>query len=247
MTGKRISIFSDGLLAALSTRTVSAQFATAKIALSDATWNGGLTEDCRAVVNHQLSDPAARRLNSLSAWSGYCERLIHRHQLPANTIVHLTGATMRYGSLETRSCSDVQVTVFASAGVLANAVWAGDPAGYCEPVQADFVTLPLGTINVLVFIAACLSPAVLAHVFTVVAEAKASLLAERHVCSCYSTAIATGTGTDTTTVVADPRCRGFSTASTHSQLGMTIAQAARTAIGRALDRESGRRKSAFAS
>src|SRR5262249_30191973 len=149
-----------------------------------------------------------------------------------------TRACVLEGGLSCEEAGGLLVSVFASAGVRSNAVWAGDQASYEEGPDGAFVPIDPGTINVMVFVQAQLEAAVLPRIFTIVAEVKTDLLRERQVRSCYSSRIATGTGTDSTIVVSDSHpLRKLSTASTHSLLGMAIARATRAAIAQALDHE----------
>ncbi|HLJ87104.1 MAG TPA: adenosylcobinamide amidohydrolase [Candidatus Angelobacter sp.] len=235
----RFKVLSDAWLCPLSPETVGAKFSRPKVVLSDASWNGGWLRQCMGVANHTMKYQEVRSRNELQ---NYCRSLLSQHDLPPETSLQLTAADVLAGGIAEDESHGLSLTVFASAGVKHNAVWAGDPASYQEQPDGDFVPFapfsPFspGTINVMVFVDAHLEAPVLPKIFTVVAEAKTNLLSERRIQSCYSPRIATGTGTDSTIVVSDPEApRRLSTASTHSVLGMAIARATRDAIAQALD------------
>jgi adenosylcobinamide hydrolase len=226
-------VLSDCHLLVLSPQTAAVRFARPKLVLSDASWNGGWLPECMGVANHQMDLNTAHAKVDVQE---YCSSLLRRHNLDPQTSLQLTGAAVvRCGGLSCEDAGGVPVTVVASAGVRHNAVCAGDQASYEENANNEFVPIAPGTINVTVFVQARLEPAVLPRLFTVVAEAKADLLRERQVRSCYSSRIATGTGTDSTIVVSDSDAsRRLTTGSTHSALGMAVARAARAAIAQAL-------------
>lgn len=229
----RFKVLSDAWLSALSPQMVGTKFSRPKVVLSDATWNGGWLPRCMGVANHQMNH---REVRSREELHSYCQSLLTRHDLFPETSLQLTAADVLGGGLACERPHGLSVSVFASAGVRHNAVWAGDPATYQEQPDGEFVPISPGTINVMVFVEADLEPAVLPRIFTVVAEAKTDLLSERGIKSCYSSRVATGTGTDSTIVVSDPDARRrLSTASTHSALGMAVARATRAAIAQALD------------
>jgi adenosylcobinamide hydrolase len=232
--GDKFKVLSDSSLMAVNSQTVAVRFPRPKLVLSDAIWNGGWCSECLGVANHQIID---NDFESTDQVDEYCRSVLASSELPAETALQLTAAPVLAGGLFSDSGGGAMITVFASAGVKHNAVWAGDPASYEEREEGQFVPLQPGTINVTVFVDAQLAPGALPRIFTIVAEAKTDLLRERRVTSCYSSKIATGTGTDSTIVVADPNAlRRFSTTSTHSRLGTAIAGATRMAIAEALDR-----------
>lgn len=230
-----LAIFSDAALAVLSPRAVGVRFPRPRPLLSDAAWNGGWVAASPGFVNHQMDDNA---FASRASQRAYCAGVIHDLDLAPGATLQLTAAPVVEGGWAQDSESGVRVTAFISAGVKKNAVWAGDSAAYEEIAEAEFTGLPRGTINTAIFVDARLAPHVYPHIFTVVAEAKADLLRDCRVPSCYSSRGATGTGTDSTVVVADPAARcAFTSASTHARLGMTIARMTRAALGAALQRE----------
>jgi len=233
--GESVVVFHDTQLVLHTPTLIAAQFGAPKQVLSDAAWNGGWIPQAAAVANHQMRPDA---ISSHADFEAYCRAVLHDAGLPATTALQLTAAALPHGEWVQDACGAPRLTVFVSAGVRRNAVWAGDPATYHEDGEGSYVALPAGTLNMMVFVDGALAPAACAHVFTVVAEAKAAVLAARRVPSCYSPRIATGTGTDSTVVVADPAAaRRFSTTSTHSELGSRIACVVRTALAAALDRE----------
>jgi len=233
--GDSLEVFRDTRLELRTATLMAARFGAPKQVLSDAAWNGGWMPSALAVANHQMR-PAA--VTSQAEFDAYCRTVLAEAGLPPCAALQLTAAALPRGEWVQDAQRAPRLTVCVSAGVRGNAVAAGDPASYQEDGEGGYLALPVGTLNVMVFLDAAVAPAACAHVFTVVAEAKAAVLAARRVPSRYSGAIATGTGTDSTIVASDPAAvLCFNTTSTHSALGSRIADALRTALAAALDRE----------
>jgi len=229
------SVFTGATLELLAPDLLTARFSRPTPVLSDAAFNGGWAV-VSAVANHQMGADA---ISTAVEQTRYCAGLLARHGLAPDTPLQLTAALVARAGCHQVHGDRVRVTAWVSAGVKHNAVCAGDPPQYDESAENEYIALPVGTINAAVFVEARLAPAVFPHIFTVVAEAKADLLRQRTVRSCYSPAFATGTGTDSTLVASDPSAiRTFSTASTHCWLGATVAQAVRAALEQALHAEA---------
>ncbi len=251
------SLFSNEpatLLRRLNATTVGAAFATPKRVLSDTSWFGGWRDLAPGVANHQMGDCCGL---SPEALARFCREVLSNAQLPEDSTLQLTAATMERASVAQHHLSGVCLTASITAGVRHNAVWAGDPPGYQEPDYRRFTSMngegaacaikdngeskrvsEPGTINTTIFLDAELDAHALVHLFTIVAEVKADLLRENGVRSRYSSHLATGTGTDGLTLVCDPRSRRrFSNSSTHSALGASVAQVVRAALAVALRRD----------
>lgn len=211
---------------------VCVRFARPRRVCSDACWNGGLHAAALAVANHRMKPESVA---STAEFQKYCGSLLEQHRLPASTILQLTAARLP-GGAGVEDGGGFPVTALITAGVSHNAVCAGDAAGYDETAAGEYRDWQPGTINSMVFVDADLSAEALLHVFTVVAECKADELIRRGVRSHVSDAVATGTGTDTTTIVCNPFSKQKrTTSSTHSRLGMAIARALRPALKEVLE------------
>lgn len=242
-----LPLFQSGRLElAAGRRSVVARFAEPVAILSDSSCGGGWWPAGAAIVNHQMT---ARAIRSQAELAAYRDQLLTRLELPADACLQLTAAKVAAGGLQVEWLAGppaaVRLVACASAGVSDNAVWAGDPAGYREGEAGQFDPLTsrpaaagwdIGTINVQLFIDAQLDFAAALHLFTLVAECKTDELRCRQVPSCYSRQPATGTGTDSLTLVWNPAAaRRFTVASTHSEFGQRVALCVRAALGEVLD------------
>ena len=234
-SGDRIEVMAGDRLEMPSATLICARFERPRRVCSDTCWNGGVHGAAEAVANHQMQPGA---VGSTQELDGYCRRLLNGHQLPAGTILQLTSACLMDGGLAQEDGGGFAVTAVVTAGVNHNAVCAGDPAAYEEIADGEYRPFECGTINSMIFVDADVPFDGLLHGLTVVAECKTDELMRRAVRSHYSAAGATGTGTDTTTVVCNPfAAQKRTTTSTHSRLGMAIARATRRALTQALAAE----------
>ncbi len=209
--------------------------------------NGGLREDLNWLVNYQSCEGAAhaaraahlKEVGPVGAHSEVCGEL---DLLPDRTATMGTAANVRYTALACEKYGDLEVTVFATAGVYGNAAAAGDPALWLETAQGwKRAEEPPGTINLIVLCHVPLSPGALSRAAITVTEGKSAALARLAVPSRYSPDLATGTGTDQLCIAA-PRSTGqmeFSGTGPHSKLGELLGLASRNAVMEALRWQNG--------
>lgn len=204
--------------------------------LSTSVLNGGYREDLTAVFNHDCN-PGAGMACTLRAPS-YAEhmRIIAEELgLDPNTVSGVaTAASMDNVAIHTEQYEDLAVTAVVTGGVEVNGGRVGEPAQFFKPVAKTELERP-GTINIMLVINADLPPGILARAVVTCTEAKTAALQELMVGSNYSTGLATGSGTDSTIVIANPQSElYFESAGKHSKLGELIGQSVKLAVKEAL-------------
>lgn len=214
-------------------------FPKERMALSTSLYNGGYIS-VEGVFNHKLPMFVKSECDlpggSLDNYMAEVAR--SRGLNPRFATGLITSAKM--SSIGYYQCNHegVVVEVVATAGVKGNAARAGEPACYVELSDGSFRPLG-GTINIIVLIGANLLPGTMAKCLITVTEAKTAALEELAVTSCYSTGLATGTGTDGAIIVANPYLPTLTDAGTHSKLGEMIATAVKQSVQQSLGKECG--------
>lgn len=219
--------------------------------LSSAAHNGGFRQDLKWVFNQDCNqdnknirnsgEPASEDYSGLKAPT-YAEHMsIIAAELgidPRYSCGLSTAANMDNVSIQTMTYKDTTVTAVVTAGVEVNGGRVGDPAVWHE-TDGQFVYSP-GTVNILLFIDADLSEGALTQAVITCTEAKAAVLQELLAPSCYSSGIATGSGTDGIIIVANTEVSTkLSSAGKHCKLGELIGRTVMTAVREALFRQTG--------
>jgi adenosylcobinamide amidohydrolase len=211
--------------------------------LSTSFRNGGESTEARHLLNHQSCEGAGHdtRFRTITerGQDGYHDIVCAEAELPADTTAVMgTAANMNYAALAFESDGGVQVVAAVTAGVQTNAVCAGDPAAWRE--GAAGMEKVAGTINTLLLVNRPVTSAALARSVVTMTEAKCAALQRLAVPSCYSSDLATGTGTDQYAVAA-PLAGGppLTSASPHVKLGEMIGLAVRNATMEALRWQNG--------
>jgi adenosylcobinamide amidohydrolase len=206
--------------------------------------NGGQTDRLRHLVNHQCCEGKDHndRFHVIVAKGEdfYHETVCAEIDLPpARTAMMATAANMNYAACAARSDADVEVLAVVTAGVETNAVCAGDPASSRE-LSEGVVSVPVGTINTILLSNMPLSPGALARTVITMAEAKSAALQRLAVPSCYSSDLATGTGTDQYCIAAPLEgARTLKYANPHMKFGEIVGLAVRDATLEALRWQNG--------
>ncbi len=214
-------------------------------AISTSPVNGGQRDGLRHLVNHQCCEGKDHndRFHMIVAKGEdfYHETVCAEIGVaPACTAVMATAANMNYAACTARSDADVEVLAVVTAGVETNAVCAGDPASSRELSQGVVAVPPVGTINTILLSNMPLSPAALARTVITMAEAKSAALQRLAVPSCYSSDLATGTGTDQYCVAVPLEgARTLKYASPHVKFGEIAGLAVRDATLEALRWQNG--------
>jgi adenosylcobinamide amidohydrolase len=218
--------------------------------LSTALVGGGMREDCRYVVNHQScegnDDTAA-----MQRWREHGQDGCHRLACeeadvdPERTVLMSTAANMQCAALSQATHRELTVTVVATAGVLANATRAADPAPWHEThAECDKVECNPGggTIVHLVFLNRPCTPGCLVKAISLLTEAKTTALLDLRIPSLQSHKLATGTGTDQFALCAPLPGNGDwerRLIGSHNTLGEILCEAVYAATTRSLLQQNG--------
>lgn len=213
--------------------------------LSTSVKNGGQTEHVRHLVNHQSCegkghDARSRRIREHGQEAYHDAVCAEIGVSPAETAVMGTAANMNYAAVVHERDEDVEVTAIVTAGVQTNATCAGDPASWRETGDG-IVKIPAvaGTINTIVLVNQAVTPAVLTRLVVTMTEGKSAALQRLAVPSCYSSDLATGTGTDQFCVAAPFHGVPLTSASPHVKFGEIAGLAVRRATLEALRWQNG--------
>ncbi len=218
--------------------------------LSTALVGGGMREDCRYVVNHQScegnDDTAA-----MQRWREHGQDGCHRLACeeadvdPERTVLMSTAANMQCAALSQATHRELTVTVVATAGVLANATRAADPAPWHE-TQTERDKMERnpggGTVVHLVFLNRPCTPGCLVKAISLLTEAKTTALLDLRIPSLQSHKLATGTGTDQFALCAPLPGNGDwerRLIGSHNTLGEILCEAVYAATTRSLLQQNG--------
>jgi len=239
--------------------------------LSNCHVNGGLRADLTHICNHQSSEGSGHgsrhALISSLGLAAYHDQACEEAGMPAATTALMnTAANMQCAVLAAASHEELTVRVAATAGVLANATRAGDPAGWHETAQGNRkieserrIQPPIGpsseapnehgaeghggTIVTMVFINRPCTPACLVRAATMVTEGKGVAVLNLRMPSLQSPGLATGTGTDQIAIATPLACGDGDWerhwAGGHNSLGELLARATRDAVRRCLLLQNG--------
>lgn len=209
--------------------------------LSTSPYNGGYRTDLNTVFNHD-GNPGVGCPSKMKGKT-YREHMIHTIQeigLDLETTTGMeTAAHMENAAICTEAYESLAVTAVVTGGIEVNGGRVGDPASWREEAKVA-PEYRLGTINIFLCINADLSEGAMARALVTCTEAKTTavgeLLAESH----YSRGLATGSGTDSTIVIANMESEMYLTnAGKHSKLGELIGKAVKAAVKEALYLQTG--------
>ncbi|GAX62601.1 hypothetical protein SCALIN_C35_0040 [Candidatus Scalindua japonica] len=167
---------------------------------------GGLRDDLEGIANHQLCEPLGHDRKGLEiiaeSPANYLTSVFKKYGLsPEKRALLGTAANMNYAAVESQEYQGLKVVAISTGGVKKNAGRAGDPANIYEKdgkfiSEKNEVDEPHGTINTIIIINKELTDGAMVRSVVTASEAKAATLQELAVHSCYSSGMATGTGTD---------------------------------------------------
>lgn len=209
--------------------------------LSTSPYNGGYRTDLKTVFNHD-GNPGVGCPSKMKAktFREHMMLTIQEIGLDLETTTGMeTAAHMENAAIRTETFENLAVTAIVTGGIEVNGGRVGDPATWIEKGDQP-PEHRLGTINIFLCINADLSEGAMARALVTCTEAKTAavgeLLAESH----YSRGLATGSGTDSTIVIANRESEQYLTnAGKHSKLGELIGRAVKAAVKEALYLQTG--------
>lgn len=222
-----------------SGKVVFVKFAKAKKVVSTSLVNGGIRDDIQMVFNYKCGE----RTGPCMTFQEYEEDIKRKADDIGSARSVSTGfgtaADMENVVVVEKSYKALTVVACVTAGVEANAGSAGDPAFIYGAEKRKEKFTP-GTINIMLFLGADMPSGVLTRALVTCTEAKSAALRELLVGSRYSYESATGSGTDSTLVVADPESSVYFLGSgKHNKLGELIGCAVKEAVKEGLKRQNG--------
>ena len=207
--------------------------------LSTSVFNGGYHENYNAVFNHDAKQGAGMPCEMLApTYTEHMQILSGRLGLNPETVTGMgTAADMENAAIETLSYQNLTVTAIVTGGIETNGGRVGDPADFFKPLEKPDKA---GTINIMLVLDTDLPPGTLTRALVTCTEAKTAAIQELLEGSKYSNGIATGSGTDTTIVVANSESPLYlEGAGKHSKLGELIGRVVKEAVKKALDKQTG--------
>lgn len=206
--------------------------------LSTSLFNGGYHEDYNAVYNYDAKQGAGMPCEMLAPTYVEHMRLIsQRLDLDPDKVSGMgTAANMECVAIESLSYEELTVTAIATGGIETNGGRVGDPADYYQPMPKQEKP---GTINIILYLNCDVPAGTLTRALVTCTEAKTAAIQELLEGSKYSNGIATGSGTDTTIIVANSDSQLYlEGAGKHSKLGELIGKCVIKAVKRALSQQS---------
>ncbi|MBQ7418576.1 MAG: adenosylcobinamide amidohydrolase [Acidaminococcaceae bacterium] len=207
--------------------------------LSTSVFNGGYHENYTAVFNHDAKQGSGMPCEMLApTYTEHMQILSRRLGLDPDMVTGMgTAADMENAAIETLSYENLTVTAIVTGGIETNGGRVGDPATFFKPLEKPDRA---GTINIMLVLDTDMPQGTLARALVTCTEAKTAAIQELLEGSKYSNGIATGSGTDTTIVVANSESPLYlEGAGKHSKLGELIGRTVKQAVKEALRKQSG--------
>lgn len=207
--------------------------------LSTSLYNGGYHDDYVAVYNYDAKRGAGMACEMLAdTYVEHMKLISQRLGLEPESVSGMgTAASMENVAMVTQSFKDLTVTAIVTGGIEVNGGRVGDPADFYRPIEKPD---KFGTINIMLYIDCDLPPGTIARALVTCTEAKTAAIQELMEGSKYSNGLATGSGTDTTIIVANSESQLYlEGAGKHSKLGELIGRAVKQAVKDALEKQTG--------
>jgi adenosylcobinamide hydrolase len=219
-------------------KSIVAFFGGKRKVLSTSVYNGGYHEDFTSVFNHDCTvGPGMPCAMLAPTYEGHMRIVAEKIGLdPAKTSGIGTAADMKNAAVVSAKYEELSVAAVVTGGIERNAGRVGDPASYYKPEKIE---MRPGTINIMLFIDCNMPAGTLARALVTCTEAKSAAIQELLEGSCYSTGIATGSGTDQTIIVANTDSKLYlDDAGKHAKLGELIGTVVKQAVKEALDKQT---------
>lgn len=220
-------------------RSIVVPFNGKRRVLSTSMLNGGLRDDLTAVINHDVNPGIGRTCEYCGA-NG--EELTNTHiskslGLDSSTVTHMaTIVSMDSASIVEKVYDELIVTAVVTASLEVNGGRVGETATSYEK-RGERISLRPGTINIMVFVNADMTPGCSVRAVVTATEAKTAALQELMAGSLYTSGIATGSGTDNVMIIANSESDNQLTyAGKHGKLGELIGKTVMEAVKNSLSK-----------
>lgn len=220
-------------------RSIVVKFSGKRSVISTCHLNGGYREDLTAVYNTNSNFGDCKCDMRESTYVERMKALTRELGLDVErTAVMATAVCMDNAVIKTMEYNGLFVTAIVTGGIENNGGRAGDPASFFEQ---DGKAIPInGTINIILEVNARMPSHALARCIITLTEAKTAAIQELMLGSCYSTGIATGSGTDQVIVYCnDQSDLSIVYTGKHSKAGELIGKVVKEAVKEALYRHQG--------
>lgn len=207
--------------------------------LSTSVYNGGYHENYLAVYNYDAKQGSGMPCEVLADTYVEHMRLISKRlALNPDLVTGMgTAASMENAVVEKLTYKELTVTAIVTGGIETNGGRVGDPSDYYKPLER---LDKCGTINIMLVLDCDMPPGALARALVTCTEAKTAAIQELLAGSNYSTGLATGSGTDQTIIVANPKSSlYFESTGKHSKIGELIGKVVTKAVKLALEKQAG--------
>jgi adenosylcobinamide amidohydrolase len=198
---------------------IHVQFSTPYQVLSSAVLGGGFAEASHILnlkVEKMAADTNSASISPVAGLSNYCME----HDWKGHTVGMMTAASMDSCRMTGATEGGADIIVLATTG-LSNARRAGD---YAEHRQIGPIDPGVGTINIICMTSLGMVPAAMIEAVITATEAKAAALQNLEIKSPVSNETATGTGTDSIVIAADPIAEKIQYCGKHVVFGEILAR-----------------------
>lgn len=238
-----LEILSTGDTVHLFHKNLVIPFRGKRKVLSNSVINGGYQEDLLGVFNNDCN-PGSGMAAKLKGATYESHMAVVAEEMglhPEKSAGLCTAAAMKNVAIAKERFQGLEVTAILTGGIEHNGGRVGDPASYWDwEEQPQEEERKLGTINTILVIDANLPAHTMVRALITATEAKTAVLQELMAPSCYSTGLATGSGTDGTIIVSNAEsalvCQD---AGKHGKLGELIGRTVKKALKETLFKQNG--------
>ncbi len=201
------------------------QFDTPYQVISSAVLGGGFTEASH-ILNVKVEKNLKGNDSTFKSPEGMLSKYCIEHSWKGHTVGMMTAASMDSYRMARATEKDVDIIVLVTTG-LSNARRAGD---YAEHRQIKPAVSDAGTINIICLTSIGMVPAAMIEAVMTATEAKAAALQNLDIKSPVSNEPATGTGTDSIAIAANPIAEKIQYCGKHVVFGEILARLVMEAV-----------------